>query len=294
MQLFVAARRPHDGPARRPTSRSCATASTPTPRSRRPRRHAWDDIAAAQQRYRDIYIPYVVARRRAPASTAICSATRGSSCARPTSGRSRTPSGCASTPTRALPQLRAAARGGDAGLSRVRAGAAVVLARADARVARPRSPDRQGGARQRSRPDERAQELVERLDARRSDGSAEAVRRRPGGRGGQHGSDDRARARHRRRGAPAAEDLRERGRGAVQRAQQAIAEARFKAYRHEPLSGCDVHAARCRTARSQGWIESGTPVDPFTRLARLYERATGAAPFALPQALARREGRASI
>jgi hypothetical protein len=33
----------------------------------------------------------------------------------------------------------------------------------------------------------------------------------------------------------------------------------------------------------QGWIENGTPVEPFTRLDRLFERATGQPPFAIPK-----------
>jgi hypothetical protein len=32
----------------------------------------------------------------------------------------------------------------------------------------------------------------------------------------------------------------------------------------------------------QGWNENGTPVEPFTRLSRLFERATGAEPFRVP------------
>jgi len=32
----------------------------------------------------------------------------------------------------------------------------------------------------------------------------------------------------------------------------------------------------------QGWIENGTPVEPFTRLSRAFERATGADPFRIP------------
>ncbi|HSK08168.1 MAG TPA: S46 family peptidase [Vicinamibacterales bacterium] len=66
-----------------------------------------------------------------------------------------------------------------------------------------------------------------------------------------------------------------------QRAQQAIAEARFKAY------GTSIYPDATFTLRLsygavQGWKEAGEMVDPFTRLARLYERATGAPPFALP------------
>ena len=33
----------------------------------------------------------------------------------------------------------------------------------------------------------------------------------------------------------------------------------------------------------QGWTENGTPVQPFTHLDKLYDRATGQAPFAVPQ-----------
>ena len=33
----------------------------------------------------------------------------------------------------------------------------------------------------------------------------------------------------------------------------------------------------------QGWTENGTPVEPFTQLDRLFERATGQPPFAVPQ-----------
>jgi hypothetical protein len=32
----------------------------------------------------------------------------------------------------------------------------------------------------------------------------------------------------------------------------------------------------------QGWVENGEKVEPFTKLGRLYERATGAEPFKVP------------
>ena len=32
----------------------------------------------------------------------------------------------------------------------------------------------------------------------------------------------------------------------------------------------------------QGWNENGKPVEPFTRLSRAFERATGADPFRIP------------
>jgi hypothetical protein len=70
--------------------------------------------------------------------------------------------------------------------------------------------------------------------------------------------------------------------GPVQRAQQLIAEARFKAF------GTNVYPDATFTLRIsygavEGWMERGTSVDPFTRLARMYERTTGQPPFALPK-----------
>jgi hypothetical protein len=68
-----------------------------------------------------------------------------------------------------------------------------------------------------------------------------------------------------------------------QRAQQAIADARFKVY------GTSIYPDATFTLRVsygsvQGWTEpDGTRVEPFTHVSRLYERATGAWPFALPQ-----------
>jgi hypothetical protein len=67
-----------------------------------------------------------------------------------------------------------------------------------------------------------------------------------------------------------------------QRAQQAIAEARFAVY------GTTVYPDATFTLRLShgavaGWTESGKAVQPFTRLSTLYDRATGAPPFSLPQ-----------
>ncbi len=64
-------------------------------------------------------------------------------------------------------------------------------------------------------------------------------------------------------------------------AQQRIAEARFKAY------GTGIYPDATFTLRLsygavEGWTEAGTRVEPFTRLDRLYERATGVPPFQLP------------
>ena len=68
----------------------------------------------------------------------------------------------------------------------------------------------------------------------------------------------------------------------IQRAQQAIADARFKVY------GTSIYPDATFTLRLtygavEGWTEEGRKVEPFTRLARMYERTTGVPPFALPK-----------
>jgi hypothetical protein len=67
----------------------------------------------------------------------------------------------------------------------------------------------------------------------------------------------------------------------VSAATEAIARARFEVY------GTNVYPDATFTLRLnfgtvQGWDENGAPVQPFTRLGRLYERTTGQPPFALP------------
>jgi hypothetical protein len=64
-------------------------------------------------------------------------------------------------------------------------------------------------------------------------------------------------------------------------AAQRIAAARFKAY------GTNIYPDATFTLRLnygtvQGWVENGTPVEPFTHLDRAFERATGASPFKIP------------
>ena len=70
--------------------------------------------------------------------------------------------------------------------------------------------------------------------------------------------------------------------GPVQRAQQTIAEARFKVF-GERLYPDATFTLRVSYGAVQSWTEAGRPVDPFTQLARMYERTTGVAPFALPK-----------
>jgi Peptidase S46 len=64
-------------------------------------------------------------------------------------------------------------------------------------------------------------------------------------------------------------------------ASEKIAAERFKAY------GTHVYPDATFTLRLnygtvQGWMENGTPVDPFTHLDRAFERATGVSPFKIP------------
>jgi hypothetical protein len=68
----------------------------------------------------------------------------------------------------------------------------------------------------------------------------------------------------------------------VQRAQQAIADARFRVYRTSIYPDA-TFTLRLSYGAVQGWTEDGRRVEPFTRIARLYERATGRPPFALPK-----------
>ena len=70
--------------------------------------------------------------------------------------------------------------------------------------------------------------------------------------------------------------------GPERRAQQAIADARFKAYGTQ-LYPDATFTLRLTYGAVEGWNEAGTMVQPYTQLNRLYERATGAPPFALPK-----------
>lgn len=68
----------------------------------------------------------------------------------------------------------------------------------------------------------------------------------------------------------------------VESAHEDIARARFAIY------GTSVYPDATFTLRLnfgsvQGWVENGTPVEPFTYLERLFERATGQPPFVIPE-----------
>jgi hypothetical protein len=68
----------------------------------------------------------------------------------------------------------------------------------------------------------------------------------------------------------------------VAASQEKLAKARFAAF------GTNVYPDATFTLRLsygdvRGWTEKGQPIEPFTKLSRLYERTTGQAPFRLPQ-----------
>ncbi len=62
-----------------------------------------------------------------------------------------------------------------------------------------------------------------------------------------------------------------------------IARARFKIYGTSEPPDANF-TLRLNFGTVQGWLEDGHEVEPFTHLARMYERATGQAPFKVPQA----------
>lgn len=64
--------------------------------------------------------------------------------------------------------------------------------------------------------------------------------------------------------------------------QERIAKARFAAYGTGTYPDA-TFTLRLSYGAVQGWKEKGEDVEPFTRLERLYERATGRAPFDLPK-----------
>ena len=81
-------------------------------------------------------------------------------------------------------------------------------------------------------------------------------------------------------------------RKAVRRQRRGAACARatekHRARRASPTLGTSVYPDATFTLRLnygtvQGWNENGKPVEPFTRLSRAFERATGSDPFRIPE-----------
>ena len=64
-------------------------------------------------------------------------------------------------------------------------------------------------------------------------------------------------------------------------AQERIAAARFRVYGTNSYPDA-TFTLRLNYGTVKGWVENGTPVEPFTYLERAFERATGAPPFKMP------------
>jgi Peptidase S46 len=72
----------------------------------------------------------------------------------------------------------------------------------------------------------------------------------------------------------------------IARAAEKIAAARFKAYGTNTYPDA-TFTPRLNYGTVEGWVENGTSVPPFTYLERAFERATGAAPFKIPDSWVR-------
>jgi hypothetical protein len=70
--------------------------------------------------------------------------------------------------------------------------------------------------------------------------------------------------------------------GPTDRAQEAIARARFAAYGQSVYPDA-TFSLRLSYGAVEGWTYQGRTVEPFTKLGGMYDRATGQDPFALPQ-----------
>jgi hypothetical protein len=68
----------------------------------------------------------------------------------------------------------------------------------------------------------------------------------------------------------------------VAASQERIARARFAAYGTNTYPDA-TFTLRLSYGAVKGWTEKGAPITPFTTLSRLYERDTGQAPFSVPQ-----------
>jgi hypothetical protein len=65
-------------------------------------------------------------------------------------------------------------------------------------------------------------------------------------------------------------------------AAEKIAAARFKAYGVNTYPDA-TFTLRLNYGMVEGWVENGAAIEPFTYLDRAFERATGAAPFNIPE-----------
>jgi len=241
---------------------------------------AWDDIAGAEQRYREILIPYTWLEGGAAFNSELFNYARQL---------------VRAADERAKPNIERLREYTDAGLARLKPALeaatpvypAFEMVRLSFSLERMREylgPDHPVvkavlGVKS---PDERARELVT--------GSSLAdpkvrIKLLEGGAAALRGSTDTMIALAREVDAESRRlrKIYEEVQGIEAVAQQKIAEARFKIYGKQ-VDPDATFTLRLSYGAVGGWKEAGTNVDPFTRLDRLYARATGAPPFALPQA----------
>jgi hypothetical protein len=76
-------------------------------------------------------------------------------------------------------------------------------------------------------------------------------------------------------------------------AEEKIARARFKVYGTKVYPDA-TFTLRLNYGTVQGWVEKGSPVEPFTRLGRAFERATGQPPFNVPASWERARGKLDL
>jgi hypothetical protein len=76
-------------------------------------------------------------------------------------------------------------------------------------------------------------------------------------------------------------------------AEEKIARARFKVYGTEVYPDA-TFTLRLNYGTVQGWVEKGSPVEPFTRLGRAFDRATGQPPFNIPASWERARGKLDL
>ena len=240
---------------------------------------AWDDIAGAEQRYREILIPYTWLEGGAAFNSELFNYARQL---------------VRAADERAKPNIERLREYTDAGLARLKpaleAATPVYPAFEEVRLSfslermreylGPDHPVVKAVLGVKS-PDERARELVT--------GSSLAdpkvrIKLLEGGAAALRGSTDTMIALAREVDAESRRlrKIYEEVQGIEAVAQQKIAEARFKIYGKQVYPDA-TFTLRLSYGAVGGWKEAGTNVDPFTRLDRLYARATGAPPFALPK-----------
>jgi len=241
---------------------------------------AWDDIARAEQRYRDIHVPWVWLEGAAGFNTDLFSYARAlvraaDERAKPNADRLR------EYTDGALPRLRASLEAQSPvypDFEQMR------LAFSLERMREYQGPDAPivKAVLGTKSPDERARELVTgstladpKVRIKLYEGGLDAIR----------ASTDPMIALAREVDAESRRLRRiyeEEVQGPVGIAQQKIADVRFKVFGTR-LYPDATFTLRLTYGAVEGWTEAGTPVEPFTRLDRLYARATGVAPFQLPQ-----------